>query len=97
MQMNNEEVNVLEKYGRNINDDVRNRKLDPVIGSLLSIGWFTLPGNGKRAVEAANRGDVRTCSKAINGGYNGLEDRQKRTLAFADMMGIPRHEIHLNA
>ncbi|MEF2690532.1 MAG: AAA family ATPase [Bacilli bacterium] len=30
--MNNEEVNVLEKYGRNINDDVRNRKLDPVIG-----------------------------------------------------------------
>ena len=32
MQMNNEEVNVLEKYGRNINDDVRNRKLDPVIG-----------------------------------------------------------------
>ena len=32
MKMNNEEVNVLEKYGRNINDDVRNRKLDPVIG-----------------------------------------------------------------
>ena len=32
MQMNNEEVNVLEKYGRNINDDIRNRKLDPVIG-----------------------------------------------------------------
>ena len=30
--MNNEEENVLEKYGRNINDAVNNRKIDPVIG-----------------------------------------------------------------
>lgn len=31
--MNNEEnENVLEKYGRNINDDVKNRKIDPIIG-----------------------------------------------------------------
>lgn len=29
---NNEEENVLEKYGRNINDEVKNRKVDPVIG-----------------------------------------------------------------
>lgn len=88
-----------KKIGYEKYDVVRNPDLalDPVIGSLLSIGWFTLPGNGKRAIEAANRGDVRTCSKAINGGYNGLEDRQKRTLAFADMMGIPKSEIHLNA
>ena len=31
--MNNEEnENVLEKYGRNINEDVKNHKIDPIIG-----------------------------------------------------------------
>ena len=29
---NNEEENVLLKYGRNINADVKNRKIDPIIG-----------------------------------------------------------------
>ena len=29
---NNEEENVLLKYGRNINEDVKNRKIDPIIG-----------------------------------------------------------------
>lgn len=29
---NNEEENVLEKYGRNINEDVKSRKIDPIIG-----------------------------------------------------------------
>ena len=29
---NEENENVLEKYGRNINDDVKNRKIDPIIG-----------------------------------------------------------------
>ena len=29
---NNEEENVLEKYGRNINEDVKARKIDPIIG-----------------------------------------------------------------
>lgn len=28
----NEEENVLEKYGRNINEDVKSRKIDPIIG-----------------------------------------------------------------
>lgn len=32
MYNQNEEENVLEKYGRNIIDDVKNRKIDPVIG-----------------------------------------------------------------
>lgn len=31
-QNNEENENVLEKYGRNINDDVKNRKIDPIIG-----------------------------------------------------------------
>ncbi len=30
--MNNNEENVLEKYGRNINEDVKSRKIDPIIG-----------------------------------------------------------------
>ena len=37
---NNEEENVLLKYGRNINEDVKNRKIDPIIGrdeEILSI------------------------------------------------------------
>ena len=29
---NNEEENVLEKYGRDITDSARNNKIDPVIG-----------------------------------------------------------------
>ena len=32
MYNQNEEENVLEKYGRNINEDVKKRKIDPVIG-----------------------------------------------------------------
>ena len=31
-QNNEDNENVLEKYGRNINDDVKNRKIDPIIG-----------------------------------------------------------------
>ena len=31
-QNNEENENVLEKYGRNINEDVKNRKIDPIIG-----------------------------------------------------------------
>ena len=31
-QNNEENEDVLEKYGRNINDDVKNRKIDPIIG-----------------------------------------------------------------
>ena len=49
------------------------------IGCAASLGWFTLEGNGKRAVAAANRGDVKRLSKAINGGDNGLDDRIKIT------------------
>ena len=32
MNINNENENILEKYGRNINEAVNNRKVDPVIG-----------------------------------------------------------------
>jgi predicted chitinase len=46
---------------------------------LLSIGWLATTSNGKRAIDAANRYDVKGATYAINGGYNGLNDRIKRT------------------
>ena len=49
------------------------------IGCAASLAWFMLPGNGKRAIAAANAGDVKGLTKAINGGYNGLQDRIKNT------------------
>ena len=49
------------------------------IGCAASLCWFMLPGNGKRAIAAANAGDVKASTKAINGGYNGLQDRINNT------------------
>ena len=45
------------------------------IGCAASLCWFMLPGNGQHAIKAANAGDVKLLTKAINGGYNGLRDR----------------------
>lgn len=62
-------------------DIVNNPELakDPYIGSLLSIGWLATTNNGRRAIASANNYDIRGTTYAINGGYNGLEDRIKRT------------------
>jgi len=49
------------------------------IGCAASLCWFMLSGNGKRAIAAANAGDVRELTKAINGSYNGLQDRVNNT------------------
>jgi len=57
------------------------------IGCAASLCWFLLPGNGRTAIAAANKGDIKGLTKAINGGYNGLEDRIKNTkkiFAFAN-------------
>ena len=62
-------------------DIVNNPELanDPRIGSLLSMGWFAVTDQGARAIASANNYDIRGVTKAINGGYNGLEDRIRRT------------------
>ena len=62
-------------------DIVNNPELakDPYIGSLLSIGWLATTNNGRRAIESANKYDVKGATYAINGGYNGLNDRIRRT------------------
>lgn len=85
-----------KKAGLSQYDIVKNPDLalDPKIGSLLSMGFFMLPGNGKKAVAAANAGNVKSCTRYINGGYNGLEDRQRKTLAYAKDMGVT---VNLNA
>ena len=49
------------------------------IGCAASLCWFLIPGNGKRAVQYANAGDINGLTKMINGGYNGLSDRTKIT------------------
>ena len=50
-----------------------------LVGCAASLAWFMLQGNGKMAVKAANAGDIKNLTKAINGGYNGIEDRIKIT------------------
>ena len=67
------------------NPDLAN---DPTIASYLTLGWFLTTSNGKRAIAAANAGDIKACTKAINGGFNGLADRIKKTAAIASAMGV---------
>lgn len=50
-----------------------------VIGCAASLAWFMLGKNGQIAVQCANNGDVDGMSKAINGGWNGIEKRRKYT------------------
>lgn len=68
--------NDLGKYDIVNNPELAN---DPYIGSLLSIGWLTATENGKKAITESNNYNIRELTKAINGGYNGLADRIRRT------------------
>lgn len=49
---------------------------NPKIASLLTIGWLS---QNKNAIKAANRYDVKSLTKIINGGYKGYSDRIKFT------------------
>ena len=61
---------------------------DPRIGSLMSIGWFLVTPNGKKALDAANNHDVEGLTKAINGGLNGFTDRKNRTNRLMKEAGL---------
>lgn len=75
-------------------DIVRNPDLgrDPTIGSYMSIGWFICVNN-RRAIQAANAGKVKSCCKAINGGYNHLSERQAAAVQLAEQAGV---QVYIN-
>lgn len=56
------------------------------LGAAASMGWLLVTPNGKRAVKAANEGNVLALTKAINGGINGLNDRQSKTEKLLSMV-----------
>lgn len=61
---------------------------DPRIGSMMSIGWFLVTEEGKRAIAAANNHDIKALTKAINGGLNGFTDRKNRTNRLMKEAGL---------
>ena len=61
---------------------------DPRIGSLMSIGWFLVTPNGKKAIAAANNHDIKALTEAINGGLNGFTDRENRTNRLMKEAGL---------
>lgn len=61
---------------------------DPRIGSMMSIGWFLVTEEGKRAIAAANNHDIKALTKAINGGLNGFTDRENRTNRLMKEAGL---------
>lgn len=73
-----------KKNGLGQYDIVNNPELgsNPYIGSLITFGWLLNTGNGKRTIAACNSYDIKSATKAINGGYNGLKDRENKTAAL---------------
>ena len=58
---------------------------DPKIGSLMTIGWlYTNP----KAIEALNNHDTKAATEAINGGLNGLSNRNEITNRLLKEAGL---------
>ena len=54
-------------------------------GALVSACYFWQRENLN---DLADKGEIKECTKKINGGYNGLEDRIKKYEAFKKLLGI---------
>jgi predicted chitinase len=76
-----------EQAGKAIGVDLVNNPemaAEPAIAAKVA-AWYlkTRKGkNGMTAVDAAASGDINALTKVINGGYNGLADRQQRTQQY---------------
>lgn len=53
-------------------------------GAICSALWFWHTNNLNKLADA---GDIKECTKRINGGYNGLEDRTQKYEAFKKLLG----------
>lgn len=49
------------------------------IGCAASLCWFMIPGNGRMGINCANGRDIKGLTKAINGGFNTLDQRIAKT------------------
>lgn len=70
-----------ERIGRMIGEDLVNNPdlaADPEIAAKVAVAFLQSSG----AIDRARAGDIRGTTKVINGGYNGLADRQRRTAQY---------------
>jgi predicted chitinase len=66
-----------EKFGQILGIDLVNNPdmaSDPAVASKIAIAYW----KNRVPEQAAQQGDVKSVTKAINGGYNGLADRQSK-------------------
>jgi putative chitinase len=63
------------------------RIVEPAVAA-LSAAWFWLHGSGRNLNLLADRGQFGVITKAINGGTNGAEDRERRYAAARSALGI---------
>lgn len=75
------------RVGRKIGVDLENNPMlvsDPSIGLWCGVEYW----DDKDLSKYAKMDDIRTVTRLINGGYNGLEDREARLKRMKTMMGI---------
>ena len=70
-----------ERIGRMIGEDLVNNPdlaAEPEIAAKIAVAFLKSSG----ALDKARAGDIRGTTRVINGGYNGLQDRQRRTARY---------------
>jgi predicted chitinase len=79
------------QYGKLVGVDLENNPelaADPAIAAKVALAYW----NKRVDREAAQAGDVRTVTKNINGGYNGLADRQDKWKQYSAKAKVVRSE-----